>query len=184
MTLEAGPGNVDHGRIVELIAERSFGPIMSNVARALYVEAMIGLLLGQRWRWTSDWEGWDFQRDDGRRVEVKQSAALQTWTRSGPPSPPKFSIRRAKGHYVDGGSRYELATGRLADLYIFAHHPVVDDDLCDQREPNQWDFYLLREQVLPQQDTISLNPLRSLGALKTNCLDLARDVDRQLADQG
>ena len=53
---------------------------MSNLTRPIYVEGLVSLLLGNRWKYLGDWDGWDLERDDGKRLEVKQSAARQPWT--------------------------------------------------------------------------------------------------------
>src|ERR1700743_516726 len=55
-------------------------PTIHNKIRALFVEVIVGMAWPEVWRWCSgDWAAWDFEHDDGTRLEVKQSAAKQTW---------------------------------------------------------------------------------------------------------
>lgn len=63
-------------------SEVAFGStIIQNNLRALVVEAIVDYALKPSWRWCSqDWSGWDFEHESGVRLEVKQSAARQTWT--------------------------------------------------------------------------------------------------------
>lgn len=60
----------------------AFGsPLISNIYRGLVAEIMVGAALGCEWQLCSgDWRGWDFEHTAGLRLEVKQSAARQTWT--------------------------------------------------------------------------------------------------------
>ena len=95
-------------------------PQMQNSLRGLWVEAMVCEVLGSSWKHTGgDWAAWDLERQDGLRIEVKQSAKQQSWGTS--TSAPRFGIAAAKGHYHDGKTYIVNASGcRLADIYIFA----------------------------------------------------------------
>ena len=56
--------------------------------------------------------------------------------------------------------------GRVADIYVFAWHPETDEKLVDQRNPNQWTFYVLRtEELPPQQKSIGLAGVEALTPL-------------------
>lgn len=146
------------GVIVALAAHAAFGrPLVNNVLRAILVEAIIHAALGDSdgWEWCSaDWAECDFRHRDGIRLEVKQSAALQSWHREGEkPSRPSFDIAERTGYYR--GSDWTDAPGRNADIYVFAHHPVTDQT-ADHREPAQWRFYVVAASALPAQKSISL----------------------------
>ena len=134
--------------IVALIGMRAYGSVMSNLTRPSYVEGLVSLLLGKRWRYLGDWDGWDLERDDGKRLEVKQSAARQPWTdrpgREGRETIASFDIAPRKGYWADGGKRWVVRAGRHADLFVFAHHPVLNAIECDQRDAKQWHARPLR----------------------------------------
>lgn len=153
------------GSLVETVrsraADSAFGrPVVQNNFRALIAEAIVDLALPQGWRWCSgDWAAWDFEHDDGTRLEVKQSAARQTWTAPATPSPPRFDIAHRQGRW-EGAVWIEEAR-RHAQLYVFAHHPVLDES-ADHRNPLQWRFYVVPTSMLPAARSISLRPLESL----------------------
>jgi hypothetical protein len=87
--------------IVMRLAERLFDrKIIQNQFRSTYVEAMIEPhLTPDGWRYSADdWAGWDFERGD-EKLEVKQSAAHQTWTRDKPTSP-VFDIAERSGYFT------------------------------------------------------------------------------------
>jgi hypothetical protein len=175
----------NHAEIVSLIGKRAFAPVMSNLTRPLYVEAMVALLLGKRWRYLGDWDGWDLERDDGKRLEVKQSAARQPRTDrpglDGRGTAPRFDIAPRDGYWLDGANEFVAEPGRHAHIFVFAHHPVLDAKECDQRDPAQWRFYVLPTTNLPEgQQSIGLRPLIELGAREVLHGRLADEVQRNL----
>lgn len=131
-------------------------PIIGNIYRGDYVERLIVLSLGTGFHLVSaDWAGWDIESDAGLRIEVKQSAALQTWSAADTPAKGKFSIEEKQGYWV-AGNRWIAEPGRPADLYILAWHPIDDRDLADHREPAQWRFFVVPARQLPAgQKTIA-----------------------------
>jgi hypothetical protein len=143
-------------------SELAFGsPVIQNNLRALVVEVIVDEALGPGWRWCSgDWYGWDFVHQDGTRLEVKQSAARQTWAAPKSPMPPRFDIRQRAGFY-DGAAWY-AQPGRHADIYVFACHSIVDDT-ADHRDPRQWSFYVVRTKSLPVGKTIGLAAVSALA---------------------
>lgn len=146
----------------QIVADFYDRPIMSNLVRPHYVERMIALGLGKDWKLVSaEWSGWDLENHNGVRIEVKQSAARQTWTGrlslEGRATRGSFDIGPRTGYWTDNGAKWVEAPGRAADIYIFAWHPVVNEARADHRDQAQWKFYVVREQDLPpNQKTISL----------------------------
>lgn len=129
-------------------------PIIENSYRGIVAEVIIGAALGADWKWCSgDWRGWDFEHSTGCRLEVKQSAARQTWPAPKKARPPVFDIRERTGYYE--GADWTAKTGRHSHVYVFAYHPVIDDT-ADQRAPEQWRFHVVAATHLPAQKTISL----------------------------
>lgn len=153
--------------IAELARDLLDRPVMSNLARPLYVERLVTRALLPAWRHVgSDWAGWELESEAGVRLEVKQSAARQTWTDQsahlGKPTKAVFDIAHRTGHWADGGSRWVPGSCRLADVYVFAHHPVFALAEADQRDPEQSTFYVLPEHCLPKpQRTVGLAWLRA-----------------------
>ena len=91
------------------LASRLFDqPLIANQYRSAFIEAMIEPYLAPHgWRYVGDgWSGWDFEHQDGGRLELKQSAAEQTW------SSPRhlrtrgiFDIAARTGYFYEGGSK-------------------------------------------------------------------------------
>ena len=126
-------------------AEVAFGQsLVTNNLRGLVAETIVASILGPEWQWCSaDWAGWDFERNDGLRLEVKQSASRQTWASSnGKPSKCRFDIKARQGRYE--GADWHPGHGRNADLFVMAHH-FVSDDAADHCAPEQWRFFVLPE---------------------------------------
>ena len=149
------------------LAARIFDqPLIANQYRSAFVEAMIEPFLAPcGWRYVGDgWSGWDFEHRDGSRLEVKQSAAQQTWS-----APRKlqtrgaFDIAARTGYFYEGGTKYAAVPGRCAQTYVFAWNPFFGPD-TDHRVPDQWEFYVVPATLLPQrQRTISLSKIQKLA---------------------
>jgi hypothetical protein len=145
------------------LSEAAFGrPLISNMYRGLVAEVLVKSCLGSDWDWCSaDWAGWDFAHSDGCKLEVKQTADVQTWENRKSSIPRTiFGIPSSAGFYE--GARWVEKAGRQADIYVFAHHPIGDRQVADHRDPEQWVFYVVPARVLPVSQTISISTLRAL----------------------
>jgi hypothetical protein len=150
----------DHKQIVGQIFNRIVHslfdqPIMGNVPRSHFAERMVEIGLGAGFSLASaDWAPWDIDHESGTRIEVKQSAATQTWSR-GRPGSGRFDIALRTGYWTGGGSRWVELRARHANLYVFCWHPEVVLELVDQRNPYQWKFFIVPAADLPEQKSIS-----------------------------
>jgi hypothetical protein len=163
------------------VSESAFGkPLITNVLRGHVAEAIVATALEPDWRWCSaDYASWDFDRADGVRLEVKQSAARQSWAiAAARRSKPSFDIAARTGRWDESGIWVPEA-GRQAQIYVFAYHGI-DDDEADHRSPEQWTFYVLAADRLPDTKRIGMASLRQLtGACRYP--ELRSRVD-QIAD--
>ena len=144
-----------HERILNEIMSRYNRPVMNNVDRGLYVEHLIADALGPDWLPSgSDWAAWDCQHRHGDRIEIKQSAARQSWDVAPvfPPDLPRFDIAPAmsteicKGIWVkceiDPPNVWSISTfslhGEKPRMPITATPPmgflVVQTDLCNNQK--------------------------------------------------
>jgi hypothetical protein len=144
-------------------ADLAYGrPLIENSYRGLIAEIIVSNALGPQWNLCSgDWRGWDLAHTTGCRLEVKQSAARQTWTAPKKPATPSFDIRERTGYYE--GAMWIPHIGRLAHIYVFAYHTVLDDS-ADHRDPRQWRFYVIPSARLQVRKTIGLSKVASLSA--------------------
>jgi hypothetical protein len=153
------------------LASRIFDQkLIGNQYRSAFVEAMIeDYLKPHGWRYVGDsWGGWDFERrNPGEyRLEVKQSAACQTWSTSrNLKTRGSFDIAPRTGYFYEHASKYAAmgAPDRCAQTYVFAWHPIDDEKRADHRNPNQWELYVLSATQLPQaQRTIALSKIKAI----------------------
>jgi hypothetical protein len=125
--------------------------LVTNVFRSVLVEAIVAAALPD-WIWcSSDYASWDFRHRDSTRLEVKQSAARQTWF-AGRASPALWDIRPRTGYW--GRNGWVARRGRYAHIYVFAHHPVLSKQ-ADHRDARQWRFYVVATSALPNTKRIS-----------------------------
>jgi hypothetical protein len=145
---------------MQLLMEGIDRPVIQNAVRSMYVEYQVAVLLGDEWSLVgTDWGGWDFQSRSGIRLELKQSAAKQSWVQKGP-SRGVFDIAERTGRYV--GADWIAGRGRFADLYIFAWHDRWDET-ADQRDESQWTYFVIPTSQLPTQRTIGVAVVRKLA---------------------
>ena len=165
--------------VEEIVTELYRQRVLSNLMRPLYVEHLLARLLAGQCRCVgADWSGWDLEdADSGMRIEVKQSAARQTWSRE-KPAKPIFDIAERTGYYANG-TTWITVPRRPADMYKFAWHPGFDPDAAvDHTDPQQWDFYLVRERDLPTgQKSIGLANILKLPHLAARYDTVGAKVD-------
>jgi hypothetical protein len=149
-------------RLIEALLGK---PIVGNAFRGTLVEAIVAEALEPHWRWCADgWGSYDFEGPGMLGLEVKQSAARQSWHhQDAKPCKPRFDIAERKGAYAETGE-WVARTGRAAAIYVFAYHPVFDASIADHRVPEQWEFYVVPTGSLPQRKTIGLSGVRALAA--------------------
>ncbi len=168
--------------MVARVSDAAFGkPLVNNVLRGSVVETIIAFALEPGWTWCgADYASCDFERADGLRLEVKQSAYRQSWD-SAPTAKvrPGFDIRPRKVRW-EGSVRIDEA-GRFADIYVFAFHGGTDDS-ADHRDARQWEFYVVPTAALPPYNRIALGSVRRLAkpcfyaALRSCVNDLAASL--------
>lgn len=144
---------------------RHYAPkILGNAERGDIAEEIVAGILDPGWQYCGGaWAGWDFQHSDGTRIELKQSAARQTYTPK-KASKPIFSIKKKAGYWKDGTvwKRAPIRT-RFAHIYIFAWHGCVSDATCDQADPAQWQFYMVPTTQLPcKSTTVKLDTIQKM----------------------
>ena len=156
-----------------MLARRFEAGVMDNVYRGDYVECMVAHALGDGWKltWADgwDWAAWDIEHQSGVRIEVKQSAARQSWDRSVESpirqSTARFDIAPRTGYWPkDGGEWIPFQPpSRPADVYVFAWHGERQRGLADHSDPLQWRFFVVAKSGLPRsQKTIGLRGLERL----------------------
>lgn len=179
----------------EYLMNRFYGqPLIANVYRGDYVEGLILCALGQWWKQSFEWGSWDLENAAGVRLEVKQSAALQSWYKQTgvKKSSPSFSITPKTGYYTDSTDAavwVPLPAGervRPADIYVLAWHPEPNPEIADHHNPEQWQFFVVPADNLPpkppqvKEQRIGLAAVKKLATAVTYDR-LAAEVDKVAA---
>jgi hypothetical protein len=147
--------------VLAILARQLFDrKLISNNVRPLYVEQMIASLLGDGWKVVgSDWGGYDIEGPNKLKIEVKQSAARQTWSdreslkKKGVDRFTKgsFDVALRPSRFEQGGMIRLKNEGRPANVYIFAWHGVTDEKTADHRDVSQWHFYVVPTRTLDER---------------------------------
>jgi hypothetical protein len=163
--------------ITTRLTRRLFGaPLLRNSIRGEWVEEMVAVALEPEWALCAgDWGACDLAQLDGPlRIQVKQSAARQSWHGDASPPPrPIFSIAHKAGRHEPTGWIAERS--RNAELFIFAWHPVTGET-ADHRDPGQWTFFVVPEHDLPAHKSLSMARLQRLAEPVAH-QDLRRTID-------
>ncbi len=144
------------------ISSRIFGgDIIQNNYRSEVVEEIISIALPKGWcHCAYDWASWDFEHQDGFHLEVKQSAAKQTW-QAARKSSPRFDIAKRKGFWNGSDWQESIKEKRFANAYVFAWHSIIDES-CNHFDVQQWEFFVVDERMLPDTKSIGLNVVRAI----------------------
>ncbi|WP_354325385.1 hypothetical protein [Porphyrobacter sp. MBR-155] len=155
---------MDASSVIRRLTQRLYGcPIIRNDLRGELVEEIVAAALEPEWRLCStDWGSCDLVHSTRKiGIQVKQSAARQTWHKDNLVLPrPRFSIKEKTGRWEDG-SRWVAKPSRNAEVFVFAWHSDTSD-AADHRDPQQWQFFVVAERDLPPQGSIALSRLQSL----------------------
>ena len=177
-----------HDDVVQRLVEENFNQsLIDNTFRGTYVEYLVAVALSRLdppWRITTNWDRWDIERPaDGARIEIKQTALVQTWKQRAGAKVNSFSIKVPKGYYDEQGVwQPNLQGRRYSDVYIFAAHTVEEREEADHRDLAQWEFFVLPEHQLPDQKKINLRPLRRLAGDPISFDNLAERVQEIVGD--
>ena len=138
-----------------LMSEFFDKPILENNLRGYWCEAMVAEALGKDCHVSSGgWAPWDLQigkhsdlYPDRIRIQVKNSARLQTW--HGPEavgSQSSFNLvyRGCPAYWErDYSDRACEKSGFLCDVFALCFHSHTGRETIDQRDPAQWSVYLI-----------------------------------------
>jgi hypothetical protein len=166
--------------IAKLASDRAFSNrLVTNVYRGIIAEAVVAAALGPDWRWCSeDYYQFDFLHVSGARLEVKQSAACQSWPTKAA-STARWDIAARKSLW--DGKRYVPHDGRNADIYVLCWHPIPDRDVADHRDPEQWEFFVISAAALGPAKTIGMTGAQR-HAVAVQFTHLADSVLRSVAE--
>ena len=133
------------------------GHLLENRTRGAFAEWLVHRALNINSEFREEWAPVDANYN-GITLEIKSAAYEQSWPQERPSSI-VFSMRQ-----------------RVSDLYVFClmrgHTP---EDL------DHWDFWVVPTRALPDQDSISLNPLKEIFGDAVSIAGLKPLIDAQCA---
>ena len=98
-------------------------------------------------------------------MKVEHAALLRPWGRGRDlvrRQAPRFDIGPPKGFWAQDDVWIDKA-GHHVQIHVFAWHGVDDGPLTDQREPDQWQFFVVPTTSLPEdRPDIGLDDLKGM----------------------
>lgn len=154
--------------------------LLSNAMRGVLAEYIVANALGITGGVRTEWDAFDLRMENGTTIEVKSAAYLQSWHQNRLSSI-SFGIQPTKG-WDSSTNIVSAERKRQADIYVFCVLNHKDQVTVNPINLDQWDFYILRAEVLnrecPIQKTISFNSLLRLGPVKAAYSEIASVVKR------
>ena len=154
--------------------------LISNAMRGVLAEYIVGLALGCVDGTRLAWDATDLRTRQGRRVEVKSSAYLQSWPQERL-SEISFDIKPALGWDAATNST-ATERARQADVYVFCVLTPTDKATVDPLNVDQWDFYVMSTHQLNtavgEQKRISLGSLLRHAPAKCSFAELSPCIDQ------
>lgn len=175
------PIKAPNGKTIGMLSDYwswAHSDLIANAERGVFAEYLVACALGiQKDDVRKEWDKYDLHYKNESvefGIEVKSSGYVQTWEQS-KPSSLMFGIRPTLGWDSESNKSGNIPR-RQADIYVFCVHKEQDQSKVNPLDIAQWDFYLLPTQILngklPEQKTISLSTLKTIGAVETKFEDL------------
>ncbi len=144
----------------------AYSDIVGNTERGKLAEFIVAMALGITESISVAWNKYDLLSKEGIRIEVKNSAYLQSWDQQSL-SKIRFSIKPTYG-WDSVTNEYDTEKKRQSDVYVFCVLKHKDQATINPLDLSQWEFYVLSTATLnkavPGQKTISLKSLLNIGA--------------------
>lgn len=139
--------------------------LANNALRGMLAEFLVGRALGTADGVRVEWDAYDCTTRDGKKVEVKSAAYLQSWAQSRL-SPISFGISRTRAWEAETND-YSGEARRQADVYVFCLLKTKNQEDLDPLDVDQWEFFVVATSTLDdelgEQKSLGLGRLRSLA---------------------
>ena len=156
--------------------------LVSNSLRGVAAEFIVAQALGLASGTRLEWDACDLRSREGKRIEVKSAAYLQTWHQQ-KLSAIRFGIAPARG-WDAVTNEWWTDYKRYADVYDFCLLNQKNQDSLDPLDLDQWEFYVVPtvqlDKVHPEQKTLGLAALRNLQPEPVGYSALARAINATL----
>lgn len=143
----------------------AYSDLLTNTVRGALSEFIVANALGIIHSKRVEWESYDLINEEGVKIEVKNSAYLQSWHQENY-SKIAFDIAPKLPWSAETGL-YGKEKIRSADVYVFCLFHHKDIQTADPLQLDQWTFFVLPAKVLneklPNAKSIGLQSLKSLN---------------------
>ena len=157
--------------------------LLGNTSRGVLAEFLVGSALRMTDKVRDEWASYDLLTPSGIKVEVKNSAYLQSWQQK-TFSRISFDIAKKEG-WDPRTNKIQPDRKRRADVYVFCLLAHQDQTTLDPLDLDQWEFFVLATCVLNEQcgeqKTIGLTSLQKLGPVAATYKELRQTVERVAA---
>ncbi len=141
--------------------------LVDNIERGIFAEFLVHTAVHGTNSVRSSWKRSNIISPEGISIKVKSSGYIQSWGHD-ELSPIIFSIESSD------------ESTRQSNVYVFCIHKHTEQESLNVLDLEQWTFFVLPTAVLntkaPAQKTITLNRLKSLGAVETDFYGLRENV--------
>lgn len=157
----------------------SSSDLLSNALRGVLAEFIIAKAICINTACVrTEWDACDLRTQDGRRIEVKSAAYLQSWDQK-KLSTIQFDIAPKYGWDAQT-NQTSTDLCRHADVYVFCLLAHQDKATVDPLNLDQWTFYVLPASILNErcgkQKKISLGALVKCGPKAIRLSDVANEL--------
>ena len=153
----------------------SSSDLISNALRGVLAEFIVASAIGYTDGIRKEWDAFDLETLDGKKIEVKSAAYIQSWSQK-KLSQIQFGIRPTQGWNATSGT-YSKERIRQADIYVFCVLAHQNQDTINPLNLEQWTFYIVVTDTLnravTEQKTITLSKLLKLNHRKVKYEDIA-----------
>jgi len=156
----------------------SSSDLISNALRGMLAEYIVASAVTSTTSIRKQWEPYDILSPEGIKIEVKSSAYLQSWAQ---PHHSTIQFGIAETKCLDPlTNAYTGNKRRHSDIYVFCVLANKDQNTLDPLDLDQWDFYLLKTEVLNRclsnQKNIGLSSLLKLNPVKSDYKNLYQEI--------
>ena len=167
-----GGADTPTGRTLLDFWKWSASDVLSNTARGVFAEFVVGHALRAIDSPREEWASYDLKTPDGIRVEVKSAAYVQSWCQE---KLSQISVGIKRKWNEDWTEH-----GRHAHVYVFALLAERDKGKINPLDIGQWEFYVVStselDRVCEGQKTLGINGLRELARDKVPYANLEARV--------
>ena len=137
--------------------------LLSNTQRGIIAEFLVAKALGVANSPRLEWGWYDLASATGQKIEVKSASYHQSWSQDRP-SDIRFNISPAQRLWDPdtNTSTYHDKPVRASAAYVFCLLGSLEHTEPNPLDIDQWAFYVIRTNDLPEQKTIGINPLKAL----------------------